>query len=120
MRAEGEFFILRSLELTENGFAAAAELLPEHPVYAGHFPQQAVVPGVCTLTVVRECAEKYLGRSISFATIAECKFLSALLPCKGLVVNMDFAVTGSSLSGTVSRADDGRTVMKLKASIKDR
>ncbi len=55
-------------------------LNPQHPVYAGHFPQQPVVPGVCMLQIIKECLEKIYQTSLQYKQIASCKFLSAINP----------------------------------------
>lgn len=119
MRLEDNFYIVRSLEIAGSGaFKGEVELLPEHPIYEGHFPQQPVVPGVCTLTIIRESLGKALQRQVSFSAIKECKYLSALLPFEGLILMLDFQLVESQLRGTVSRADDSRIVLKLKATIR--
>lgn len=119
MRLENNFYIVHSLELTDEGtFRGEVELLPEHPIYEGHFPQQAVVPGVCTLTIIKECLGRALQREVGFAAIKECKYLSALLPAEGLALKLDFQLIESQLRGVVSRVDDSQVVIKLKATIR--
>lgn len=117
MRLEGSFYTIESISLSDGGeLRAVVELADSHPIFDGHFPSQAVVPGVCTLTIVKECLGRVKQREVMFSAIRECKYLSALLPCKGLKVELDFVCSDSTLSGVVKRYDGGEPVMKLKAS----
>ncbi len=119
VKLEGHFYRTRQLELTPEGvFRAVVTLAHEHPIFEGHFPQQPVVPGVCTLTIVKECIGKAMQREVLFETIKECKYLSALLPFEGLSIVLDFVLTDSrQLKGTVTRQDNGQTILKLKATL---
>ncbi len=118
MRLEGEFYRPIELDIEDGHFTAVVELAADHPIYAGHFPEQAVVPGVCTLTIVRECLGLILDSEVYFSSVKECKFTSALTPAQGLRLHLDFILDGEgTLKGSVVREDDGQTIIKLKATI---
>lgn len=120
MILEGNFYTIRSLNATENGFSGVVELAADHPIYAGHFPEQAVVPGVCTLAIVRECVEKLLGTEGEFVAIKECKYVSAVLPRPELTLALDFEMNSEGvLKGTVADCDQ-QLVLKLKATFQKR
>lgn len=70
-------------QLTTNGnhtWTALIELTPGHILYRGHFPEQPVVPGVCTLQIIKECVEHIVKQTLQYTQISSCKFLSALNP----------------------------------------
>lgn len=92
--------------------------MADHPIYKGHFPQKAVVPGVCTLTIIKECLAEILAQKVAFASIRECKYVSALTPQEGLriIVALTVAEEGR-VAAVVERADSGQTVLKLKAAL---
>ena len=118
MRVEGNFYKVIATEQIENNHKIEVELLAEHPIYKGHFPQQPVVPGVCTLTIIKECLGEILSHGVSFKTIKECKYVSALIPQEGLRVIIDLAIVdGEKVNATVVRADNQQPVLKLKATI---
>ena len=72
MILEGNFYKIEKIEEVEaNTYVVGVEMMPEHPIYAGHFPQQAVVPGVCTLTIIKEIIGKILSREVVFAAIKD-------------------------------------------------
>lgn len=111
-----DFCLIRTLEKSDLGFRAVVELLPDHPLYRGHFPDQPVVPGVCTLALIRACASGVTGRTLTYAEIRECKFIAALLPAEGLEITLDFSLReNGEISGSVKRGPD--TVLKLKAAL---
>ena len=120
MRLADDFYFLELLEYERGVFSAEVSINPNHRIYEGHFPAGAVVPGVCTLTVIRECLSKAMGREIAFAAIKECKFVSALIPEKDLRIRMDFTITDSGqLKGLVTTpGPEGEQIgIKLKASL---
>lgn len=102
-----------SFERTAAGFTAEVELRADHPVYEGHFPGQPVVPGVCTMRVVRELTARAVGCDIWFDTIREAKFVSALIPCEGLRIVVEATLCEQTLRAVVRRGDEA--VLKLRA-----
>ena len=120
MILEGNFYKIEKIEEVEtNSYTVGVEMMAEHPIYAGHFPQQAVVPGVCTLTIIKEIIGKILSREVVFAAIKDCKYVSALLPQEDLHlrINITLADEGKVVAA-VERTDNQQSVLKLKATIK--
>lgn len=121
MILEDNFYFLDSLNYEAGTLSAEATISAMHYIYAGHFPSGAVVPGVCTLTIVRECLSRAMGREVSFEAIKECKFVSALIPQEDLRICMEFTVADSGqLRGTVTTPtpDGEQVVLKLKATLR--
>lgn len=117
MKLAGDFCKIIFLDKSGDVFKAIIELQPNHPVYKGHFPAQPVVPGVCTLALIRKCASMVTGRNMEYEYIKECKFISAILPVEGLKVIFDFSLTeDGKLCGIVKRDND--IILKLKARLK--
>ncbi len=119
MSLENHFYTVDEISWGDDGlFRAVVRIAHEHPIFAGHFPGRPVVPGVCTLTIIRECLGRVLQRDVRFDAIRECKYTSALLPFDGLKIELDFAIAGQrQLKGCVRQADNGQVVLKLKASL---
>lgn len=119
MRLEDNFYKIHAIEGAENDYKIEVELMENHPIYAGHFPTQPVVPGVCTLTIIRECIGKILSKSVSFASIKECKYVSALIPQAGLkiIINLTLSADGG-VKVVVERVDNKQIALKLKATLR--
>lgn len=119
MRLENNFYTINNIEQkSDDAFAVEVTILPEHQIYEGHFPQQPVVPGVCTLTIIRECIGNILSKEVSFSSIKECKYVSALIPQEDLRIMINLTISESKVTALVERVDDKQTVLKLKANLK--
>ena len=59
-----------------------------HPVFAGHFPGQPIVPGVLLLDWAQAAIEAQLGQSV--AALTEAKFHSPATPADTL--ELDFEI----------------------------
>lgn len=119
MRLENNFYTINNIEQkSDDAFAVEVTILPEHQIYEGHFPQQPVVPGVCTLTIIRECIGNILSKEVSFASIKECKYVSALIPQEDLRIMINLTISESKVTALVERVDDQQTVLKLKANLR--
>lgn len=108
-------------EIVRDGDSATVRvgLLPSHPIYAGHFPGQPVVPGVCTLTIIKECIGEVLGQDVSYSSIKECKYMSALIPDEDLFITVSLTVDeGKNVKAVVNRDNTGEAVLKLKAVVR--
>ena len=118
MRLEGNFYRVITIDQIENSYKIEVELFKEHSIYQGHFPQQPVVPGVCTLTIIKECIGEILSRIVCFKQIKECKYVSALIPQQDLRIVINLAIDNSEkVNATVVRVDNQQPVLKLKATI---
>lgn len=119
MRLENNFYTINNIEQkSDDAFAVEVTILPEHQIYEGHFPQQPVVPGVCTLTIIRECIGNILSKEVSFSSIKECKYVSALIPQEDLRIMINLTISESKVTALVERVDDQQTVLKLKANLR--
>lgn len=54
----------------------------DHPVFAGHFPGQPIVPGVVLLDRAILFGEMLLGKKVASWQVGNAKFLSPVLPGK--------------------------------------
>lgn len=115
MRFEGDFYTVEHFERCAEGFVADLVLNADHAIYAGHFPSQPVVPGVCTMTLIRELCARALDRNCFFRTVRECKFVAALIPEPGLKIRIEASLEGAKLRATVKREE--QTILKLQAEI---
>ena len=104
----------------EGHYAFRVRLDASHPVYRGHFPGHPVLPGVCTLQLVRECLNRGTGRRFRYAAIRECKFLGMVVPQADELLEIDIRVgddtpEGTRLSCTIT--NHGKTVLKLRGTV---
>jgi len=64
----------------DNLINCTIKLNPNHEVYKGHFPQQAVVPGVIQLQITKELLEENLKLKLMMDDISQVKYLKPIIP----------------------------------------
>lgn len=57
------------------------------PVFAGHFPQQPILPGVLLIAFARQAISKSLGRPATLRRIVRQRFMQPVLP--GSVISVE-------------------------------
>ena len=77
MNWENNFYRIKHVVEGENGFKCTVEIMEKHPIYEGHFPFEPIVPGVCTLAIIRSCLSVYSDKNISFSKIKREKAQTA-------------------------------------------
>lgn len=96
------------------------ELNPGHALYQGHFPGQPVVPGVCTLQIIKESAEQIVNRPLQYAQIASSKFLSAVNPLETQLLHLSIQLKETEEAFLKLQAEgicNGKEFIKLKATL---
>lgn len=99
------------------------ELNPDHALYQGHFPGQPVVPGVCTLQIIKESAEQIVNRPLQYAQIASSKFLSAINPLETRLLHLSIQLKETEEALLKLQAEgicNGKEFIKLKATLTDK
>lgn len=111
-------YSIDTIKQKANGYDIQVTVFAGHRVFDGHFPNQPVVPGVCTLTLIKKALSEACGRPMRFQTIKECKFLSALIPTENLQLELDCNVTDDDALKCVVSCN-GVVSLKLSASMTD-
>ncbi|MEG0517933.1 MAG: beta-hydroxyacyl-ACP dehydratase [Bacteroidales bacterium] len=99
----------------ENKYTYQVELNAKHPIYKGHFPTMPILPGVCTLQIIKECLSKSMGCAIRVQSIKECKFLAPIHPSVNKVLVIEAELREENLSCTVRSKET--IMLKLRGSI---
>jgi 3-hydroxymyristoyl/3-hydroxydecanoyl-(acyl carrier protein) dehydratase len=64
----------------ERRFRFVAVVPPGHPVFDGHFPQVAILPGAAELLLVEIAAARSIGEPLRLAAVAGAKFSRPIFP----------------------------------------
>ncbi len=85
-----DFYSIRKSDIGEESSEFIVDLNPEHRVYAGHFPEQDVAPGVMLTQMTKELCEKVYSRKFLLSEARNIKFLAPVIPdnFKGIQVNI--------------------------------
>ncbi len=92
-------------------------LNPDHDIFRGHFPGNPVLPGICSLMIVRECASRMAGLPLTYACVGESKFLSAITPEAELSIALKVTGEGGVYTLSATICSEYTTMLKLKANL---
>ncbi|MBW6460460.1 MAG: hypothetical protein K0B08_07785 [Bacteroidales bacterium] len=81
-----------------NTFTATITLDPGHPVFAGHFPGQPVVPGVFLVEIISSVISQLTGEKMTVKEIANIKFLQMIDPVNHAVLLLDGSIVGEGIN----------------------
>ena len=73
---------------------ATIRLLPESPVYQGHFPGYPITPGVCLVEIALELFSEREGRPVRLVAAKNIKFMSPVLPTETTELRFNLAGEG--------------------------
>ena len=79
---------------------ATVRLLPESPVYRGHFPGYPITPGVCLVEIALELIAEMAGQAghdgkVRLVAAKNIKFTSPIIPTLGTELRFNLGGEGS-------------------------
>ena len=75
------FFYINEKESPEDSFISFdLSFNPDHGIFNGHFPEQAIVPGVCMIQLIGELLSQEFGAEYILKESKNIKFLNLLIP----------------------------------------
>ena len=94
---------------------------PAHPIFAAHFPGRPMLPGVCSVEIIRELLSSMLGGSCRITDIKNLKFTEIIIPHPELRCLFDIAVALEGDAGvvkaTITSEDASKCYTKLSMQI---
>jgi 3-hydroxyacyl-[acyl-carrier-protein] dehydratase len=105
-----------------SGFMADIELDPNHPLFEGHFPGNPILPGVCTVQIIRELLEQSVQKSLRMTKAGNIKYLGFVNPVTMPLLTFQLQIkladaTNISCFATVSA--QGVSVCSFKGEFED-
>ncbi|MFO7614935.1 MAG: hypothetical protein R6W71_09880 [Bacteroidales bacterium] len=87
-----KFYTITQLKKEGSTITATITLDPGHPVFAGHFPGQPVVPGVFLVEIIASVISQLTGKEMTVKEIANIKFLQMIDPAVDAVLLLDGSI----------------------------
>lgn len=76
-----DFYTIQKMEEVENGkYHAFIHLNKDHEVFKGHFPNNPVLPGVCTMQIIKELTETIVQKPLVLSRAINVKFMALINP----------------------------------------
>jgi len=63
-----------------------------HEIFAGHFPQMPVVPGVCIIQGIKELTEHFTNKKLVLSKGDNIKYKASIIPNKNKIVFVDLTI----------------------------
>jgi 3-hydroxyacyl-[acyl-carrier-protein] dehydratase len=101
-------------------FHTQVELMPSHPIFAGHFPGNPIVPGVCQVEMIREIVMEILEKPLFLGKSDNIKFLSMINPLSQPVLDIDLDLktsTGNETDVTALIKSEQSVFLKFKGTL---
>ncbi len=114
----GDLFTIESIGAEgDNVFLASARINTAHPLFRGHFPQGPVLPGVCSLYLIRDCAGRFLDCRLRYVSVDSCKFTEMVNPLRNelLLIRAKVFTIGEDVRIKAVMHYGIRPVLKLQA-----
>lgn len=103
-----KYFTIDSVERKDEETIFHVTLNPEHEIYKGHFQGNPISPGVCTVEMVKECAQQITEEQLNFASIKNCRFISLLTPANETELQVHVNLTESEDGYTIKADVNGQ------------
>ena len=94
---------LRDARTTSDGFSGEFRFPKDLDVFAGHFPNVPLVPGVFLVEAVRCAAERALERPLRLVRVTDAKFTAEVAP--DVEVTVEAELDGEKCRATVRTPD---------------
>ncbi|HOI26997.1 MAG TPA: beta-hydroxyacyl-ACP dehydratase [Paludibacteraceae bacterium] len=115
------FFTIKTAENDNEGnYHFVVCLKPEHTIFKGHFPEMPVVPGVCTIQMVKECLQSVSNEEYQILNIINCKFPGMIVPTmvKNLDIDINVALSEEGITMKSTVKSDEHKFLVIKATLK--
>jgi 3-hydroxymyristoyl/3-hydroxydecanoyl-(acyl carrier protein) dehydratase len=81
----------------------------DDPVFAGHFPNRPLLPGIFQLEMTRVAAEIILNCPLAVREISKAKFQRPILPDETVRVELKLSETGDTIQARASFSVKGQS-----------
>jgi 3-hydroxyacyl-[acyl-carrier-protein] dehydratase len=96
---------------------AEVEFSPESLVFAGHFPGNPILPGICQMEAIKIILEKSLNIRCQLLQFSSAKFFKAVVPGETASFTISISSqTGENINVTAKVSSNNIKVSEFKAS----
>ncbi len=115
-----DFYNIEYMLREPNSFSCKIAFNTQHDIFKGHFPGQAVVPGVCMMEMVKELLEQQTDKNLWLRNAGQVKFLQLITPDVQPTINISWKETGRSMNVNASFKNDSADLFKLSGNFESK
>ena len=102
---------------TDNTIMCKVAYNSAHEIFKGHFPGNPIVPGVCTMSMIKALLESTVKQKLLLKESPNVKFLGLITPSMSPTLNLSWKEgDDSQLQATASLTENGTKLFKMSAS----
>lgn len=118
MNLKNNLYTITQTEQSAEGADIQLQLHKECFIYAAHFPEMPVTPGVCLLLMAKELLEEVVGQKLNLVEVKNAKFLSVVNPTLDEHLTCSLRkLTADAETGTVQVQATLKTEAEVKAKL---
>jgi len=101
-----KLYKIRSLKSHSDGagFIAEIELDSHHTIFEGHFPGNPILPGVCTVQIIRELLEQSVQKSLRMTKAGNIKYLGFVNPVTMPILTFQIQIKAADITNITCSA----------------
>lgn len=117
-----DLYSIQSFTETDGSVEASVKLNKDHEVFKGHFPENPIMPGVCTIQLAKELTEMALNKELFLSVVSNVKFMAIINPEKNDTIQTVLHISEEEgiikVKSTVSFGDT--LALKLNATFRNK
>src|ERR1041384_2991215 len=107
------FYSVSELEQEDGSLSCTLHYNAAHKIFEGHFPGNPIVPGVCTMAIVKEQLEKAVGHRLRLKESKTVKFLSLITPTMSPRLTVNWKEESGRITTTATLQESGTPLFKM-------
>jgi 3-hydroxyacyl-[acyl-carrier-protein] dehydratase len=110
---KNDFYRISAFEKSEDKLSCTLHYDAAHEIFQGHFPGNPIVPGVCTMAIVKELLEEALQQTLMLKESKTVKFLGLIDPSMSPAVSLSWKEEAGHIHATASLQDGSTALFKM-------
>jgi len=108
-----DFYSCRDMQLLDNEMSCTLVFNAAHDIFKGHFPGNPVVPGVCTIEIIKELLQQQVHKPLMLRSTGNVKFLQLVTPDIAPVININWKADEAGYVVKASLSRDSTVLFKF-------
>lgn len=111
---QNDFFTVADYNAAADSIQCRLAFRQDHSIFEGHFPIRPVVPGVCSMQIVKELLERELSKLLILTGAPQVKFLQLILPESSPRVMINWRMDGDDYIVTANFMSADGAMFKMQ------